>query len=217
MRCVEHHRTAPHSDGLTVTNCSHLRTTMLSRINPWSSDRRARRQQRRLGNAIPCPPVSIRPDRLQVDRPPHARQKRCFFFTKLPPELRRRVIMDAFGDRTVHMDLQYRLPYAPVPPGADETTRSHAGVWFNDPYEGAIMDQTASEDWRWFGCVCHARPGHTMRFFDSPRPRGLPGPLNIDRCIQGEALCPRYLRRETHDPEPCVIGAMGWLLSSRQA
>lgn len=192
---------------------------MLSRINPWSSDRRARRQQRRLGNALPCPPITIKPGRSTVDRPPETLQESSHFFMMLPPELRRQILVGAFGNRTLHMDLRYRLPYAPLPPGAAHAMRTHAGVWYDDPYEGAIMDETTSEDWRWFGCVCHARPGHALRYFDPPRPRGMPGPLNIDRCLHGEALCPGlYLGRgKTHDPALCVIGAMGWLLSCRQA
>lgn len=65
------------------------------------------------------------------------------FFQKLPLEIRRAIYLSAFGDRTLHVDLQYRHPFIPGP--------GHAGlVWRSE-----VFDKSIPKAWLWWSCVCH--------------------------------------------------------------
>ncbi|OBT51564.1 hypothetical protein VE04_08388, partial [Pseudogymnoascus sp. 24MN13] len=87
---------------------------------------------------------------------PESYQDLCFdqfpslspFFQKLPLEIRRTIYLAAFGNRTLHMDLQYRHPHIPG--------SLHAGLNGEDnPFDVSIP-----KSWLWWSCVCHRSPYH---------------------------------------------------------
>ena len=114
---------------------------------------------------------------------------KCVFFQRLPWELRRQIQMDAFGGRTVHMDLQYTYP--------NLRGSSHAGL---DNHYGRLWDRTGSLNWRWWSSVCHRHP--------------IQGGWE-DHCRSaGGVYC---LLWAGEMPAKCLLGVMGWLLTCRQA
>jgi hypothetical protein len=132
-------------------------------------------------------------------------------FQSLPYEIRRVILTEAFGGRTLHIDLSFGHPPARGPDlinNSGATTR-HCGL-------GSELSHDASlpQRWRWFSCVCHrhrewadADPEACWRF-------GSVEPCD-DECLKGSrCTC------ETHGrclPEIRFIGIMGWLLTCRQA
>ncbi|KAL2019270.1 hypothetical protein VTK56DRAFT_9814 [Thermocarpiscus australiensis] len=139
-------------------------------------------------------------------------------FANLPPELRRRVLVAAFGERTLHLDLrlahprlsQNLRPAIPVETAKHEHCRGAAPLsWYYCP------DQTAPKTWRWWSCVCHrlVPPGHKFERLSLARgvaPYRCP---HHDSCIRGYALCCHMWSPN----DKCTVGVMGWLLACRQA
>jgi hypothetical protein len=125
------------------------------------------------------------------------------FFQRLPPEIRQNILIAAFGDRTMHMSLQYdhsrQLVFNQssggflweryVPPGTK--------------YPPQILrpDPKAPKAWNWRGCPCWQSPYRKSH------------PYN-DQCLPGVARC---WKPGTAVLDICLIGAMGWILSCRQA
>ena len=112
------------------------------------------------------------------------------FFQRLPLELRLKIYAEAFGQRTVHMDLRYDYPELPGP--------SHARL---DPDRMNPRDTTVPPAWCWWSSVCHRHPL-------------LEAWADECRTGMGTAACHLY---PGEMPEKCFLGAMGWLLSCRQA
>lgn len=151
------------------------------------------------------------------------------FFGRLPFEVRRRILVYAFGDQTVHMHLRLeciprRRPYKweiqPHLRTQFNTTRPHGGLtadmnhgWLWTAFVLAKSDVARGGPrgprWQWWGCVCHRS-----------MPTGGIGEvqnLSDDKCLVGEAdYCDMYGPPEM-EPQRCMIGCMGWLLASRQA
>ncbi|KAF5536909.1 hypothetical protein FNAPI_11588 [Fusarium napiforme] len=144
-------------------------------------------------------------------------------FFRLPLELRRKILIHAFGDRTVHMDLSLAHPlrepindersaYRSTNP-ADRFHHDAMHLW---PYtkENLGLDTSRPKCWQWRGCVCHRLPPPrfkiTVNFHTIVKPAD-------DRCCEGwAAYCALWTKR-TDKPDSCWIGAMGWLLTCRQA
>lgn len=149
------------------------------------------------------------------------------FFARLPFEIRRRILIYAFGDHTVHMHLRLehiprrrprREPRTLTIYGMFNTTRPHGGVTADLDHTGLWSDTVLAKSdvarggprgrrWQWWGCVCHrsmptGRIGETHGLWE-------------DKCLVGEAeYCDMY--GPTH-PDRCMMGCMGWLLASRRA
>ncbi|CAH0038316.1 unnamed protein product [Clonostachys solani] len=111
-------------------------------------------------------------------------------FTHVPAEIRRQILIHAFGGRTIHLDLDF------------EHRDSNIG------------------ELRWSSCVCHSsKPGlpHKLRYDDFFKPKDRirtaekRNPLDCPSISEGSLsqLCP--------SPDECRVGASGWLLSCRQA
>jgi hypothetical protein len=151
----------------------------------------------------------------------------CAFFQKLPCEIRRQILVEAFGGRTVHMDLWYDHPEAPI------TVHTYKGRTFTEPayshcgrnrtlgpgdHEPFLrVDETQPKRWIWRSSVCHR---------DSPR--GMYKTIKVssnsdvlnaaeDRCRYGGASLNICATWPGDKETKCFIGAMGWLLSCRQA
>lgn len=117
------------------------------------------------------------------------------FFDRLPPELRRKIYLHAFGDRTVHMDLRFDHPWV--------AGRGHAGTsGKNEKDPGHVIDSIPPA-WIWWSSVCHRHPI-------------IPEVCCEDTCRSGGygTLCPMF--PGVH-PFKCFVGVMGWLLTCRQA
>lgn len=131
------------------------------------------------------------------------------FFQNLPPELRRRILKDAFGGRRMHMDLMYDHV-----PQQSATCCGHGNLPLKSRDIGDTdlleLDTKSQKRWMWRGSICHR---------DSPNP-GPPGhriqPAH-DQCrfgVTGSEVCNSWPGSR---PEKCQIGALGWLQSCRQA
>lgn len=115
------------------------------------------------------------------------------FFERLPRELRDQILIAAFGNRTVHIDLQLKHPQLPDA----SCNLTHAQVNANgeeDPY--------AEPRWEWWSSVCHRHP--LAEAWD-------------DRCQLGSPrnMCDHFYSGQW--PLKCFLGVMGWLLTCRQA
>lgn len=139
-------------------------------------------------------------------------------FQNLPYEIRRQILVKAFGGRTLHVDLSYRNPL--VRKSKLQTAR-HCDLIANP-----ALDTELPMGWQWFGCVCH-RPvewpeGSPARhsIYRAPewgfeKAKARPGE---DNCLRGGSNfteCVPLTREDQHSP--CFIGVMGWLLTCRQA
>lgn len=115
------------------------------------------------------------------------------FFEQFPRELRDQIYIAAFGERTVHMDLQFEYPrYSDL-----SRTLIHAQV---NSY--GRTDYNAGRRWAWWSSVCHRHP--LAEAWDDNCQRGSP-----------REMCDAFYSGEW--PGKCFLGVMGWLLSCRQA
>lgn len=135
------------------------------------------------------------------------------YFALLPCELRDQILREAFGNRTLHIDLTYDFPLVrrarrPQVDHAEEHP-SHCGLGHE-----LARDASQPKGWQWFSCVCHRKKSYSedelkqreyaMRRLRTIEPRD-------DQCLEGSMTeC---------DPggSACFIGVMGWLLSCRMA
>lgn len=144
----------------------------------------------------------------------------CLLFSRLPAEIRHKIFLTAFGDGKVHCDLVFDyplLPPPPPPPPEDGRFPNHAAIYPQTDDDGNLKPggprDLQDKVWRWEGAACHI-------FMPMPswctawHRRGLQGPWD-DRCMRGQGHnCSRY---EGQWPQKCRIGAMGFLLSCKQA
>lgn len=149
------------------------------------------------------------------------------FFTRLPPEIRQKILVAAFGGRTLHMNLRLGLPLQqqsllskrPPPiiiPSTAAQRMPHGGVtadlehgqWPDEVLDAARRARVGTKAvWQWWGCECHRNlPPGDERVVIAPWQ---------DRCVRGEANWCDYYTGEA--PGKCLIGCMGWLMTCRQA
>lgn len=139
-------------------------------------------------------------------------------FGRLPYELRRQVLIEAFGGSTLHISLTYGHPLVPRPPETvaqgEQTANRHCGLGSR-----LVPDKAQRQAWQWFGCVCHRRTGYSTSEMEQ-RWANNKFTLTIepcdDECLKG-ILCRCELKEGTSDNAECFVGIMGWLLACRQA
>ncbi|KAF4948693.1 hypothetical protein FGADI_9468 [Fusarium gaditjirri] len=117
----------------------------------------AKREKR---NGIPEPPILPNPRPHSLTPSPSTEalsqsRQDTPFFQILPHEIRRQILIEAFGGRTVHMDLTYNHP--PMPGNEDV----HA---MNQEWRLGL-DKTRPKSWYWRGCTCHRGPPPGSIFF----------------------------------------------------
>lgn len=125
------------------------------------------------------------------------------FFTRLPPELRKAILLYAFGNRTIHMQLMLDHPQVDVA----EDSSSH------DCHRRLARrrDVSAPKQWLWRSCDCHRNPPWLIRqhmywYMCWNRPE-------LDSCFEGGfSCCCRYWQ-----PSEGRVGVLGWLRSCRWA
>lgn len=139
-------------------------------------------------------------------------------FQVLPREIRREILVFAFGNRTMHMDLSFVHPERDWNP-KDLPMTTHAGI------NAAVVkassrappvvrrDTDAPKSWQWWGSVCHRKqPDHLRTNLGRLQGEREPG---SDFCRFG---APHHCKDWPGEyPLKCRIGAMGWLLTCRQA
>jgi hypothetical protein len=170
--------------------------------------------------SLPRPPV------LSTEQCPPSSQLQSPFFS-LAPELREIILREAFGDRTIHVDLRSRRgmhsmvtrntrplrnPFTPVREGWRRLVPG-GGAKSPEP-EGHDRDVPL---WRWYSCFCHRDcPDRVM-----PRDVTVIGP-DIERvffgdgCWRGRRWCCGD-REAGAPPEGYYVGVMGFLLSCKRA
>lgn len=136
------------------------------------------------------------------------------FFTSLPSELRRQILVSALGARSLHVDFCFDHPVGHIRPDRYQHY-SHAGT-ASDGVGALLRDRNRPKAWHWESSACH-------RNGPEPDPYGRPmsgdeggpwGPWN-DGCRKGHGSCCCEYPGEL--PYKCHVGAMGWLLACRQA
>ncbi|GKT96996.1 hypothetical protein CT0861_01762 [Colletotrichum tofieldiae] len=162
---------------------------------------------------------------------------------RLSPELRRRILIAAFGERTLHLDLRlaprgqrvntskYRSPAYEHGRGAAPLTWSRVVVPQDVPGEATTTAKSAGSktkpeteadwewEWRWYGCVCHRvlpRGSAIERRAFTARGKSPYIWPHRDACLQGEAETCRMWPPGTGTCD-CAIGALGWLRTCRRA
>ena len=120
-----------------------------------------------------------------------------------PPEIRRLIILEAFGNRTLHMDLAFMQP-----PFRLRSSFSVSHVNYRTERRNGVRPPR----WEWWGWECQDGP---LQVWDKPVDSDVnkPRPAN-DFC--------GHLGKAHHDydlvrpaPRPRFIGILGWLLSCR--
>jgi len=143
------------------------------------------------------------------------------YFSRLPYETRRQILIEAFGGRRVHTDLSFRHPLKRQTASSSSDTaingngtRRHCGLGME-----LVPDESQPEQWQWFGCVCHRRAGYSEvekeRRYAAMEVVQTIEPCD-DTCLEGsEAMC--SCPGGEGDDGDCFVGAMGWLLTCWQA
>jgi hypothetical protein len=199
---------------------------MLNRINRWMH-RRTRKRAHGSDEEEPSP-MSLMPilpaQRPLMLTPTPSREEllqsvpnvtaKSGFFMRLPADLRRQILTEAFGGRTVHMDLSFDEPLLVL--RGDELRRAidatgHYGLWITAngrSQPSALVADRKFKTWEWWGCVCHRDAECRMRR------KGRVSEPYTDGCRAGVAKCGDWAGDV---PRKCQLGAMGWLRACRQA
>lgn len=153
-----------------------------------------------------------------------AQPSSCALFANLSADIRREILLLAFGKRTLHMDLVFDHPLISLPTEvqAGAASRkchgSHAALntqqlGYSAPGLPLQMHHDKPKLWRWGGTVCHRNvplePDSVMAWM-----YGWKGPWN-DYCQLGNADYCHFYGGQW--PGKCIIGIMGFLLSCKQA
>ncbi len=163
------------------------------------------------------PPLPFLPTtRSRPLTPPQSEDQLAHYglFGMLPLEMRRRILIEAFGGQTLHMDLSHRHPLVRTP-----SRPKGAGVHRHcDLESNLVADTSQPEQWQWFGCVCHRGAGYSEAEKEQSR-QALEAPPTTDPCGDGclegsksMCTCPQGVGGAA-----CFVGVLGWLLSCRQA
>ncbi|KAI0144209.1 hypothetical protein F4776DRAFT_465250 [Hypoxylon sp. NC0597] len=137
------------------------------------------------------------------------------FFQCLPAEIRHRILVEAFGERTLHLDLRLEHPLKEDGGIANARPKRHANAQLFHP---SLRDNTRRQEWTWWSCVCHRRsPSSDFR----PHPPGVglrSEEPALDCCCNPSGLPPYNCELYPGNlPDKCLIGVIGWLLVCRQA
>lgn len=196
--------------------------TVSEKVSPWAQHRRARRREKAFDVFVSGkdPPtdtmiIEIDPPR---PRPGDENRARDMFFDVLPPEIRRKILVMAFGEQTIHMDLQYRRPLHST--WADGC---HGGLPVRDIAGGdgekfIATQKCKGKKWTWYSCVCHRYPPNGQDWLSHGRRQNFPPKRALepqhDSCLVGEGQCREWGGGGGRD---CYVGIMGWLLTCKNA
>lgn len=136
------------------------------------------------------------------------------FFRLLPYEIRRQILVAAFGERTLHLNL--RLVEHPPNSKARTRSRRHPNAQLLHLYQ---RDGSQPSTWVWWGSECQRKPAPDCWQAQWPSGTRTQEEWYIgERCHHRRIFPP-----ELHDGPACYIGtgccvgAMGWLRAGRRA
>lgn len=136
------------------------------------------------------------------------------FFGRLPLDLRRIILIEAFGDRAVHVDLRYQRPLRSRP----LRKIMHAGG-VDVLYAGPSPSRESREPyaWQYYSCVCHRDPVWFVERSYGVGAGDMPSHPATDSCLRRRPQSCDKPPGDTGDMSRCFLGVMGWLLTCRQA
>ena len=178
---------------------------VLERVSNWLGRTVGSTDTDRHPNPSSLPSQRQRPITPSSGSRPCLPQSESPFFT-LPPETREDILLCAFGRRTLHMDL--RLDH----PMQDHPRYSASGAKAHNQFPSK-RDTSSPQRWIWRSSVCHRNAPRTPTQHSRWR-RSWYEP-DVDRCMEGDGFACRAWLGDW--PVKCSVGAMGWLLSCRQA
>lgn len=139
------------------------------------------------------------------------------FFQRLPPDIRRLIMIEAFGDRMVHVDLRLME----LGEALDAQRLFHGCDTHKAGKTAPFSSSNARRQWRWYGCVCHRDPEWRVR--DHTITNKTLSPPWFDMCLDTtrdrETVDSRRVCEDWSGQErvKCRVGAMGWLRTCHQA
>lgn len=134
------------------------------------------------------------------------------FFDILPAEIRRQIMMEAFGDNIIHVDLAYRYPYRTDFSRGMQQQHTENMMYDNCQRRG---DKSLGEkEWRWSSSICHHFPPESNPVWMSHGRRALKTAASSVSCSNGFSDCHKW---SGSWPSKCHVGVMGWLLTCKQA
>lgn len=136
------------------------------------------------------------------------------FFERLSPDLRRMILIEAFGDRTVHIHLQFDRPLRARPP---RKMIHGGGVDVLDQRYSASRQMKQPRAWQWYSCVCHRDPVWFVERSQGVGEGEMASRPMIDTCLRGQPQCCDGPPGDRGDMSRCYLGVMGWLMTCRQA
>lgn len=136
------------------------------------------------------------------------------FFERLSPDLRRMILIEAFGDRTIHIDLRLDRPLRPRPP----RKRMHAGgVDVLAQGDGWYRETKKPRAWQWYSCVCHRDPESFVERWHGAGEGPMASHPARDTCLRRRPQSCDSPPGDTGDMSRCFLGVTGWLMTCRQA
>lgn len=178
--------------------------------------------QRQLPSRTPIPIT------LSADHIFRAVESSPLYGPRILPCLRHRILREAFGDMTIHVDFSPSDRRGGLRPGPAhrpydrEISWDHAGI--RTAAARSVLDRSKSlfgrrRPYTWFGCVCHRYDPQGPRHIRYGRRQmdlttwTMNSELHEDLCLRGGGRC----GEQQSDASDCSIGALGWLLTCRAA
>ena len=179
--------------------------------------RRSQQSRKRRQSSPPALPSLLdeRPRPLTAIGPSPEATANSGLFQSLPPEIRRHVLVEAFGERTLHLDLRLEHPLEKSRKMDSERPKRHANAQLFDP---SLRDFTRPLEWTWWSSVCH-RCSPSRNFHRRPPGVGLRSEEPALDCCRdpSEFLSHSYELYPGSLPEKCFVGVLGWVLTCRRA
>ena len=172
---------------------------MTSRVSTWlrvaegrkAREKRIAREERKAAEEGPPGLPAVRPRALSIsngttidtnEEKKEQKKEAPSLFDRLPYELRRRILLEAFGDQTVHLDL--RMLHPPLKERRETVSYTSDDL---HTFSGTRLprDETKARRWEWWSSVCHRNP--PFWHHEESRHGGGPEPTEIwkDRCRDG--------------------------------
>lgn len=128
------------------------------------------------------------------------------FFQKLPFEIRHKILRDAFGNRTIHIDLYYDYPMKPLHERQRNQTQRDDSTRVPPPKSQWGTERKQKKKWQWLSGECY-RSTQNM-------PSNLEEFEYFEKSYPGMTDCCEIFHTSLGIRS---VGVMGWLLSCRQA
>ncbi|KAK4143159.1 uncharacterized protein C8A04DRAFT_12584 [Dichotomopilus funicola] len=193
---------------------------MPNSLKKWIKRKMFPRKKQNCEHPPPAPP--FRTEWPNISAPNGDLASNYGLFQKLPVELRQQILGYAFGNRTIHIHLEFGYPFT----RKQLPARKSSGAT-NSLRGGIVRNDRRPQQWQWFSCVCHRRVirpkddnesvvnGHAVEAWeDACIPSGVGHRSGYRPPSAAFCEC-KSPDRSSHDE--CLLGVFGWLLASRQA